>query len=54
MVSYSPPSMSEREKAHLLQEYDSTEDDTMDINRYITQCVQCLVTLLYLLQWYYM
>ena len=31
-----PPAMSQREKAHLLQEYDCTEDDTIDINRYIT------------------
>ena len=30
-----PPAMSEREKAHLLQEYDCTEDDTIDITRYI-------------------
>ena len=35
VVPSHPPAMSEREKAHLLQEYDCTEDDTIDITRYI-------------------
>ena len=41
------PTMSKQEKSRLLQEYDCTEDDTVD--RYNTMCVCVYTTLCYII-----